>query len=94
MKTEIEVYLTPDDLAETFINLGSDEQANFLNLIGAHFKKADFNAEGQCCYIADDVNKDGRDFIYTVANFVKARGVSCGSPKEIVLLNYYDCDGL
>ena len=94
MKTEIEIDLTPNQLAELFVQWGSDEQANLLNLIGEHFKKADFNSERQCCYLADDINKDGRDFLYTVANFVKVRGIPTGSPKENTLINSYDCDSL
>ena len=93
-KIEVELDLTPDQLAEAFISWGDDEQSEFLNLIGTHFKQADFNAEMQCCILADRINKDGRDFIYTIANFVKVRGISCGSPKEGTLINSYECDGV
>lgn len=89
MKTQIEIEITPDQLAESFVNWRSDEQAKFFNLIGSHFKKAPFNAESQCCYLVDDINNDGKDFIFTVANFLKARGIPCGSPKENILLNFY-----
>ena len=94
MKTEIEINLTPDQLAEAFIHWGSDKQAEFINLIGLHFKRADFDAESQCCYLAKDIDKDGRDFIYTVSNFVKVRGLPTGSPKERHLINYYPGDSL
>ncbi len=94
MKTEIERNLSPDDLAEVFIHWGSDEQANFLNLIGTHFKQADFDAEGQCCWLAEDVNKNGRDFVYTLANFIKVRGIPDSSPKLDALINHYECDSL
>lgn len=93
-KIEVELKLTPDQLAEAFICWGSDEQARFLNLIGEHFKKADFNAELQCCYMVNDIAKSGRDFVYTVANFLKVRGIPSGSPKEDTLINHYECHGI
>jgi len=89
----VELNLTPDQLAEVFINWGSDEQANFFNLIGKHFKECDFNAELQCCYLADDINKHGKDFIFTVSNFVKCRGIT-NYEKSDVLINSYEHDSL
>lgn len=94
MKTEIEISLTPDQLAELYVHWDSSQQANFMNLIGRHFKDANFDAEWQCCYTAKDINKDGRDFIYTLANFIKVRGIPSGSPKEDVLINSYPCESL
>lgn len=94
MITTVEIDLTSDQIAEAFISMGSDEQAKFLNLIGKHFKAANFHAETQCLYLSEEIDKDGRDFIYTVANFLKARGIPCGAPKESALLNSYPCDGL
>jgi hypothetical protein len=94
MKTEIEITLTPDMLAEMYIRWDNEEQADFLNLVGEHFRKCDFDAELQCCYLSKHINKHGRDFIYTVANFHKARGIPCGSPKERVLLNSYNGESL
>jgi len=82
MKIQIDVDLTPDQLAEAFISWGSDEQASFINLVGLHFKKANFNAEMQCCYLVDDINTNGRDFLYTLSNCMKVRGIPYGSPKE------------
>ncbi len=94
MKTEVEIDLTPDQLAEAFVNCGSDKQGRFLNLTGKYFRASGFNAEMQCRGIADYIEKDGRDFIYTVANFLKVRGIPCGSPKEDTLINSYDTKGL
>jgi hypothetical protein len=92
MELNAKATVTSKQLAEYFIGLGSDEQAEFLNLIGESFKKADFNAEMQCCWLAKDIDKNGRDFIYTVANFVKVRGVS--GPKVDTLINSYPGEAL
>jgi len=92
--TRVEIDLTPDQIAEFFISMESYEQSRFLNMIGKHFKDAHFDAEYQCLWLAKEIDKDGRDFIYTVANFLKARGISFGAPKEKALLNSYPCDGL
>ena len=94
MKIEIEPNITHDQLATIFINWGSDEQANFLNIIGRQFKNADWNAEGQCCWIADDINKDGKDFLYTMSNFVKVQKFTMYSKHFGHLINTYETDGL
>lgn len=96
MKTTVEIQLdiTPDQLVKCFINWSGNKQANFLNKIGKHFKEADFNAETQCCSLSSDIDKNGRDFIYTLANYIKVRRIKCGSPKEDVLINYYETGGL
>lgn len=88
-KVEVEIELDIELLAECFINMNSWQQAEFLNLIGTHFKKAPFDYEWQCCYIAKDMDKNGRDFVYTVANFLKVRGISNESPKINMLINSY-----
>lgn len=94
MKTEIEIDITPDQLAEMYITWDSKQQADFINLIGKHFKDANFDSELQCCYTAKDIDKNGRDFIYTLANFIKVRGVSSSSPKQNTLINSYPCESL
>jgi len=93
-KKEIEINTSPKDLAGVFINWGSDEQANFINLVGELFKKADFNAELQCCYVSDNITKFGRDFIYTMANFIKVKKFKDTSPHFNRLINTYDGDTL
>ncbi len=94
MKTEIEITLTPDQLAEMFIHWFSDEQAAFFNLVGKHFKQSDFDSEGQCCSATRDINRDGKDFIYTMANFIQAKNFSYKNPHFNMLINKYPCDGL
>jgi len=93
MKTIVDITLRPDELAELFISMDSVEQAHFINLIGEAFNNCDFDAEMQCCYIADTVNKDGRDFLYTVSNFVKVAKFNTNSPKIDMLINHYPCNG-
>ena len=88
-KTEIEVDISHSQLAEMFIGWGDDQQAGFFNLIGKHFKAAEFSAETQCCYISGEVDQNGKDFIYTLANFLKVQKIPCSSPKEATLLNSY-----
>jgi hypothetical protein len=87
----IENDITPQQLAAAFVNGGSDEQAEFFNLIGKCFKEAEFDAELQCCYIADDINKDGKDFLFTLSNFLKARGIGSDS-KITTLLGVYETE--
>lgn len=94
MKQEIEVNLTPDELAEMFIGWGDTDQAEFLNLIGKHFKKADFDSEFQCCLLSDHIDKDGKDLIYTLANFLKVQKFTDKSPHYDRLINTYDGDTL
>jgi hypothetical protein len=94
MKVEIDIDLTPDILAKMFVEWSDEEQANFLNLVGQSFKAADFSAETQCSYTADRINKDGRDFIFTLANFLKVRGVTGSSPKFGDLIDSYPTYGL
>ncbi len=90
MKTEIDINLTPDLLAKMYIGWGNDEQAEFINLIGKHFKKADFDSEYQCCHVADHINKDGKDFLYTLSNFVKVQKFETSSPHFHMLATTYD----
>ena len=92
IKTNIE--LTPDDLAEMYIGWGDDEQAEFINLIGKSFKEADFNAELQCCYMAGRITKPGKDFIYTLANFIRVQKFTDKSPHFDRLINTFETDGL
>ena len=94
MKTEVEIDLSADDLAKIFVQWSSYEQGEFFNLIGKHFKIAKFSAQMQISYISDAISRDGRDFLFTLANFHKARGVSADSPKAIKLLNFYENLGL
>lgn len=94
MKTYVEIHLSPNELANVFIEWGSDEQAKFINLVGKHFKGAGFDAELQCSYMSDEVNKDGKDFIFTLANFIKCQKIKPGSPHEGTLINSYETDGL
>ena len=94
MKIKVDIKLTADQLAEVFVHSGSDEQAKFINLIGEHFKKSEFPAELQCCYMVDDINKSGKDFIYTLANFLKVQKFSDKSKHYDGLINTYDGDGL
>ncbi len=94
MKQEVEINLTPEQLAELFIRWRNDEQGEFINLIGKHFKASNFNSEGQVCSIAEEIKKDGKDFVYTLANFIKAQKFSSQSKHFDMLINYYPCDGL
>ena len=98
MKTQVtvthEVDMTIDQLAELFINWDSRQQAEFLNKVGHHFRHADFPAEMQCAYMTDEIKKDGKDFIFTLANFLKCKGVPSSSPKWGKLLNHYGGDSL
>jgi hypothetical protein len=94
MKTEIEIDVKSEQLAELFINWDNAEQAMFINLIGEHFKMADFDAEGQCCSITKEITKLGKDFIYTLANFLKVQKVSWRSGHYDMLINMYDGDTL
>ena len=89
IKGNVEINLTSDDLAKLFIEWGSDKQGEFFNLIGKHFECAHFNAEMQSLAITDEINEDGKHFIYTLANFLKVQGISCGLSKEETLLNSY-----
>ena len=94
LKQEVTLNITPEKMAAQYVRWGSDQQGRFLNLVGKAFKDANYDAETQVCYLVDDVNKDGRDFVYTVANFLKVRGIPCGSPKEDTLINSYPCGGI
>ena len=94
MKKEIDINLTPGQLAEMFINWGSDDQGKFINLIAESFKEADFNAEMQCLSITDEITKSGKDFIYTLANFLKAKKFKDSSPHFERLINTYDGETL
>ncbi|GAH07671.1 unnamed protein product, partial [marine sediment metagenome] len=45
MKTEIDINLTPEQLAEMFIHWNDEKQASFINSIGLSFKRSDFDGE-------------------------------------------------
>jgi len=94
MKKEIEINMSPDELAEMFISWDDHKQADFINLIGQHFKAADFPAELQCCYITQHITKLGRDFIYTLANFLHAQKFTDKSPHYNRLIGTYEHDSL
>jgi len=92
-KVTTEVDISSDELAKVFVHMGSDEQADFFNSIGKHFKSVGWDAEMQVCYISDDINKDGKDFIFTLANFIRAKGID--NPEKVnTLLHGYKCDDL
>lgn len=93
-ETNIKVVLTPYQLAEIYIGWCDNEQAEFINLIGQHFKSAKFDAELQCCYLSDHIDKNGKDFIYTLANFIKVQKLPSNSPKINILINSYNGDSL
>lgn len=83
------VDIEPSELAEMFANAGDDEQAQFINMVGKFFGLPAFNSESQICSIANNLDQDGLNFVYTLANFAKARNMECGSPKEHTLINTY-----
>ena len=89
MKTCIEIDIKIDDIVKDFVSSGSDEQALLFNSIGKAFKECDFNSELQFCYIVDNIDKDGKNFIFALANFLKARGMT-NSPKLDVMISAYD----
>jgi hypothetical protein len=94
MIKKVKITMTPDELAEMFIFWDNHKQAKFINLIGQHFKSADFPAELQCCYISQHITKLGRDFIYTLANFLRVQKFTDKSPHYDRLINTYDHDSL
>jgi hypothetical protein len=93
MRIEFNDYkISAQELAQMFVDSGSDEQAEFINQIGKEFKKARERwgkagsaAEMQCCYLSDDIDQDGKDFIYCLANYLKMRGLGDKRYNE-----YYD----
>lgn len=93
-KKEISINLSAQTLADVFINWDSKKQSDFINLVGLSFKRADFDAELQCCYISDEITKFGKDFIYTLANFVKATKFLDSSPHFDRLITTYKHDTL
>jgi hypothetical protein len=94
IKTEVEIPIGPYEIAEIFINMDDHDQALVLNKIGKLFKKADFNAEMQCCAISDKITKSGKDFLYTMANFVKVQKFKGHEPHFGMLINTYLGDSL
>jgi hypothetical protein len=94
MKIETNIDLSIDKLAEMFISWDDQKQAGFINLVGKHFKQADFNAELQCCYISDHITKLGKDFIYTMTNFLKVQKFTDKSKKYDGLINTCKHDSL
>jgi len=94
MKTEIDIDLSINDLAEMFIGWDDEKQAEFINMIGLCFKRADFDAEMQCCHMAEHITKLGKDFIYTMTNFLKVQKFSDTSKHFNMLINTCDHDSL
>jgi hypothetical protein len=94
MKTEIDIDLSIDELAEMFIEWDDIKQADFINKIGEHFKQADFDAELQCCYISKYITKLGKDFIYTMTNFLKVQKFTDKSGHYDMLINSCEHDTL
>jgi len=91
MKIIVETNININEVSEAFVLSGSDEQAAFFNNVGKAFKDCGFNDELQCCYIVDDIDKNGKNFIFTLANFLKARGLKNYS-KSDTMLKIYDED--
>ncbi len=77
-KTGVEI--TAEELAEAFVGACSDEQAEFLNAVGKAFGAAEWWVEMQYIYIAEEVNIDGKRFLFALANWVKSRGLVSESP--------------
>jgi hypothetical protein len=95
IKMEADIDLTPNQLAEMFVNWGNHEQALFLNLIGLNFRKVEWDGEWQCHSITEEIDNNGRDFIYTLANFLKVKNIPSTSPKFNHLIDFYpDCESL
>lgn len=94
MKTEIDIDLSIDELAEMFISWDDVKQADFISLVGKHFKKADFDSELQCCFMSKHITKFGKDFIYTLTNFLKVQKFTDKSLHYNMLINTCDHDTL
>ena len=54
-----------------FVNEGNDFQANFFNMVGSEFKRVKWIEDLQYSYIAKFLDKDGRDFIINLAEYVR-----------------------
>jgi len=89
MKYASEIDVSMEEIFSTFVHSGSDDQAKFFNTIGKAFKESGYDFEMQYIGIVNDLNKDGKDFIYTLANFLKAKGMA-SSPKMETLLSSYE----
>ncbi|ACL06281.1 hypothetical protein Dalk_4603 [Desulfatibacillum aliphaticivorans] len=87
--TQVEVNICPQEAAEIFSEWSDEDQAKFFSLIGERFRAAKWG-ETQTNYMADCIDKSGRDFIYTLANFMKVRGIPDTSPKYNKLICSYE----
>ncbi|GAH03341.1 unnamed protein product, partial [marine sediment metagenome] len=47
-----------------------------------------------CCYMSDKITKHGKDFIYTMANFLRVQKFTDKSPHYNDLINTFDHDTL
>jgi len=75
IKTESEVEVTPDFLAEAFFQMDNEEQRVFFESVAKKFKGKDFDT--QMFYAADGMSDDGREVMETIgknANRLNAKG--------------------
>jgi hypothetical protein len=94
MKKEIDIDLSADELAEMFVGWDDIKQADFINKVGEHFKQSNFDAELQCCFMSNHIKKLGKDFIYTMTNFLKVQKFTHKSKHYDMLINSCDHDTL
>lgn len=66
-KLEIDVKVTPEMMAEAFWKMGSDEQARFFHALSKEIGGDQFHSECQWWYLDDELSKDGRDVLMSIA---------------------------
>jgi acyl-ACP thioesterase len=59
------------DIAKTWVVSNDHEQAKLFNELGRAMRAVNYNTETQFCYMADDLDENGKWLIEEIAGFVK-----------------------
>ena len=69
-------------LSRAFASAGAEEQANLINCLARELHvvcKGSSGLEMQCCYISDDLNRDGIALIKKLYEFIELREEEMGT---------------
>jgi len=89
-KTQIEIDISPVELAKVFSQYGSDEQALFFSTVAEEFKNfPSCGGDMQFVYMAKDMGVKGKNWIYTLANYLKTKHIDVNAPKFDMLSKSY-----
>jgi hypothetical protein len=74
VRIKASVRVPCEEFAEKLASLSSKSQATVINKLASEIKaRCDGKEDAQICWIADDIDSNGREFVNALAEFIKLR---------------------